>query len=85
MPPYFMRLMRAETILLIYLYPPVLIFPNWRDFITVLKNALRIIRATQHMKCRGNYREAKVTVPNLKHVLTVQLAKQDTESYMTTM
>lgn len=31
------------------------------------------------------YREAKGMIPSLKYVLTVQLRKEDTESYLTTM
>lgn len=75
--PYLTWFMRAETVLLIYVYPPVLLFPNWVDFTPVLKNAVRILCAAQHMTCRGSYREAKGTVHNLKYVLPVQLAKQD--------
>lgn len=73
--PYLTRFTSAKTVLLPYLYPPVLIFPNWLDFITVLKNTIRIMRVTQHTKCHGNYREAKLTAPNPKYVLTVHLAK----------
>lgn len=75
-PPYFTRFIKAETVLLIYLYPPVLLFPNWVDFFTiVLRNTIRIRCSSQHMKFHGSYREAKEIVPNFAYVFMVQLAK----------